>query len=131
MIPDYVKTVKAAALEVWADEHPLWDAVLEVDEDFDPKAGRRQVLIADDGGPALLGGAWLVPNTPYRTVLRLTSFADGRTAARDTVLAAAQFVRTRRPGIVRVEGISVPLLTRDKETGADLGSVTMPVIVHQ
>lgn len=131
MIPDYAKTVKAALVSEWTVEQPTWDAVLEVPDKFDPEAGRRVVLVADDGGPALLKGAWLVTTTPRLTVLRLTAYTNGRTSARETVVAAAEFVRINRPGIARVQDVSVPLITRDPDTGATLASITVPVIVRQ
>lgn len=131
MIPDYAKGVKAAVAADWSTAHPLWSAVLEVPDKFDPAAGRRVLLVADDGGPALLRGAWLVTATPRLTTLRLTAYADGRTAALETVGAAAEFVLVNRPGIARIEDVSVPLVTRKPDTGATLASITMPVIVRQ
>lgn len=129
--PDYAKTVKTALAADWADTQPDWTATLHVDDDYQPTGGKPVVLVADDGGPAVLPGAWLVGHSPRRTVLRLTAFADGRTEAVNAVSTAADFVVANRPGIARVEDISTPLVTRDRETGADLASITMPVIVKQ
>lgn len=129
--PDYAKTVKTALAADWATTHPDWVATLEVDEDYRPVAGHPVVLVADDGGPPVAPGAWLVGHSPRRTVLRLTASAVGRTEGLDAVNAAADYVHTHRPGIARVEDISVPLVTRDRETGAVLASITMPVIVTQ
>lgn len=128
MIPDYAKTVKDA-LRV---NDPPFNATLQVDDDYTPVAGSPIVLVADDGGPALVRGPWLLNQSPRRTVLRLTAFAEGRTEARTTVVGAADFVVENRPGIARIDDVSVPLLTRDRQTGAWLASVTAPVIVrHQ
>jgi hypothetical protein len=122
--PDYAKTVKAALVTNG------FTAVLEVDEDYKPTVGAPLVLVADDGGPAVVDGAWLVGQSPRRTLLRLTAFAAGRTEAFTTVTDAAEWVFTNRPGIARVEDISTALMTRDRATGAALGSITMPVIVR-
>lgn len=110
---------------------PLFDATLEVDDDFMPTEGAPVLLVADDGGPAVIRGPWTSPLSPRRPLLRLTAFAVGRTAARDYVIDAAEHVRIHKPGIARVEDIPSPLLTRDRKTGADLASITMPVIVRQ
>lgn len=127
-IPDYAKTVKTAL--IGAD--PAFDAVLQVDDDYTPVTGSPIVLVADDGGPAMVQDSWLVNRSPRRTVMRLTAFATGRTEARATVVAASDFVVENRPGISRVEDVSNPLITRDKSTGAWLASITSPVIVrHQ
>lgn len=124
MIPDYARTVKDGLVGQGMA------AALEVDDDFRPAVGSPALLVADDGGPAVLPGAWLVGASPRRTVLRLTAFAAGRTEARATAVTAAAWVRANRPGIARVEDISVPLITRDRKTGAYLASITMPVIVR-
>lgn len=124
MIPDYAKTVKAALAAA------SFPATLEVDDDFRPTAGAPVLLVADDGGPAMLPGAWLAGKSPRRTVLRLTAFAAGRTESRTTVVDAAQWVFTNRPGIARVEDMPGPLITRDPKTRAYLAWVTMPVIVR-
>jgi hypothetical protein len=88
------------------------------------------VLVANDGGPALVSGPWLLNKSPRRPVLRLTATAAGRTEARDAVIAAADFVVANRPGIARIEDVSDPLITRDRDTGAWLASVTAPVVVR-
>ncbi len=129
--PDYAKDVKEALAADWADTQPDWTATLEVDDDFRPAPGHPVVLVADDGGPAVVTGAWLVGKSPRRPILRLTAYANGRTEALTAVNTAADFVFANRPGIARVEDISTPLVTRDRETGADLASITMPVIVRQ
>lgn len=129
-IADYAEAVMDALVADWAVSQPNWTAVLDVDRDYQPVVGRPTVLVADDGGPAIVPGAWLLNKSPRRTVLRLTAFAAGRTEARSTVITASNFVVTHRPGIARVEDISVPLITRDRDTGAWLASITAPVVVR-
>lgn len=129
MIPDYADAVQTAIAADWSTTHPTWEARLEIDEDFAPAAGTAALLVADDGGPAVLRGAWSALKSPRRTVLRLTGFAAGRTEARAVVVAAADFVVAHRPGIARIEDVSAPLITKDRDTGAILASITMPVIV--
>lgn len=125
MVPDFAKTVKDALLQA------EFAATLHVDDDFQPTPGSPVLLVADDGGPSVTQGPWTAIKGPRRPILRLTAFANGRTEARDTVVAAAEFVRINKPGIGRIEDISSPLITRDRETGAFLASITMPVIVRQ
>lgn len=130
-IPDYAKAVKDALAVDWAAQQPDWTVTLEVADDYAPTAGHPTLLVADDGGAALIGGAWLLDGTPYRPVLRMTAFAAGRTEARAVVVEAVKFVKVHKPGIARIESISVPLITRDRDTGAVLASVTLPVVVRQ
>jgi hypothetical protein len=131
-MPDYAKTVKDALAAEWAVSHQTWGApTLTVPDSFNPDADPPTLLVADDTGPALIGGAWVAPVGPRRPLLRLTAFANGRTLAREVVEAAAAFVVANRPGIARIEDISAPLITRDRETGADLASITVPVIVRK
>lgn len=113
-----------------ADPEPF-DAVLDVDDDYVPAPGSPVVLVADDGGPATIPGPWTHRASPRRLSLRLTAIANGRSEARATVIAAAEHVAAHKPGIARVEDIPPPLITRDRKTGADLASITMPVIVRQ
>lgn len=128
MIPDYAKTVKNAL----AANDPPFDATLSVDDDYTPVAGSPIVLVADDGGPSMLPGSWLVGSAPQRTVLRMTGFAEGRTEARATVVAAWDVVIAQRPGIARIEADYTLMLTRDKSTGTWLASAWAPVIIrHQ
>lgn len=129
-IPDYTSEIQDALVADWAVSHPTWDAVLHMDRTFVAAAGSPVVLVADDGGPAIIRGSWNLNKSPRLTVLRLTANAAGRSEARDTVQAAADFVVANRPGIARVEDVSVPLITRDEDTGAWLASVTAPVVVR-
>lgn len=115
----------------WADGHPDWTATLHVDDDFQPTPGQPVLLVADDGGTGVHGGAWLVRKDMLRITLRLTAFAAGRSEARAVVDAAADDLVGNRPaGITRIENVSAVLETRDRETGAFLASITMPVIVR-
>lgn len=127
MIGDFALAVKDALRA--AD--PAFDATLEVDDDLVPAPGSPVVLVADDGGPALIGGAWLFGASPRRPTLRLTAIGTGRTEVRNTVIAAAEWVAEHKPGITRVEDLPAPLITRDRKTGADLASIAMPIIVRQ
>lgn len=129
-VPDYAKTVKDALAGDWSATQPTWTATLNVDDDYQPTMGAVTVLVADDSGPAIFGGAWTAPTSPRRMLLRLVAFAAGRSAARSAVDTAAQFVRTNKPGVSRVEDFPAPLITKDRETGAFLASITMPVIVR-
>lgn len=131
VMPDYAKTVKDALATDWAASQPTWTATLDIDDDYRAVPGSPALLVADDTGPALIRGAWVAPIGPRNPTLRLTAFAAGRTEALTVVNTGAEFVRVNKPGIARVEDISSPLITRDRETGAWMASITMPVIVRQ
>jgi hypothetical protein len=128
-IPDYAKEIKTALEVDWAVVHATWTPTLEVDDDYQPTAGQPTLLVADDSGPAVLRGAWTAKQSPRRLLLRLTAFAAGRTEAREVVDTAAAFVVANKPGVSRIEDVSAPLMTKDRDTGAFLASITMPVIV--
>lgn len=128
--PDPAKAIKTALAADWAANHPAWTPTLHVDDDFMPATGAPALLVADDGGPRIIGDSWLVRKTPRRPVIRLTAFATGRDEARTVVDAAADYVIAHKPGISRIEDVSDPLETRDRATGAFLASITMPVIVR-
>jgi hypothetical protein len=130
-MPDYAKAVKDAVAADWVVLHPTWTVTLDVGDDYAPIPNEPALLVADDTGPALIRGAWVAPIGPRVPTLRLTGFAAGRTEALTVVNTGAEFVRINKPGIARIEDISVPLITRDRETGAFLASITMPVIVRQ
>lgn len=129
-IPDPAKTVKEALAAAWAEDQPSWTATLEVADDYQPTAGSPVLLVADDGGAEVNGGAWLVRKGPLQITLRLTAFARGRTEAREVVDAGTDFVLAQKPGIARVENVSGVLETRDRDTGAYLASITVPVTVR-
>ena len=129
---DPAKTIKDAIKADWVDSHPAWTATLQVDDDLAPTAGAPTLLVADDGGPAVHTGPWMVGNTRYTTVIRLTAFANGRDEARDTVTAASDWLVANRPaGIGRIEGVTYPLITRDRKTGAFMAWLTASVSVRQ
>jgi hypothetical protein len=128
--PDPAKAIKDAVAGDWSTTHPSWTATLHVDDDFKPAAGSPVLLVANDGGPAVLGGAWLVRKTPRREVMRLTGFGAGRGEARSVVDAGVDYVLAHKPGISRIEDVSSLLETRDRATGAFLASITVPVIVR-
>ena len=57
--------------------------------------------------------------------------AAGRTEARELLDTAVDFLFSNRPaGIVRIENVPAALDTRDRETGAYLASITVPVTVR-
>lgn len=127
-MPDTAKTIKDAAETAWASTHPTWGVTLHIDDDYQPS--NPVLLVADDGGPPRYRGAWMVQKTPRNPTIRLTGFAKGRSQALAVVNAGVDFVVAEKPGIARIEDISDPLITRDRETGAFLASITMPVIVR-
>jgi hypothetical protein len=132
--PDTAKLTKDALASSWAaGMAPLVvTPTLHVDDDWRPAGNSVALLVADDGGPAILGGPWMVRLSPRRPLLRFTAFAKGRDFARVTAIDAADWVADHKKdcGIARVEDVSDPLITRDRATGAYLASVTMPVIVR-
>lgn len=130
MITDPAKAIKEHLKAYWAAAHPTWTAVLHVDDDYQPTT--PTLLVADDGGPAVIRGPWNLRTTPRRPLIRLTAFASGRDEARTVVEEAVDYLLTNRPtAISRIEDASTPLVTRDRATGAFLASITMPVIVRQ
>ena len=128
---DPAKDLKTALAEAWADNANGATVTLEVPDDYRPVAGAPVLLIADDGGRAENGGAWLAGRDLLRIVLRMTAFARGRTEARAVLTEAIDYVLANRPaGIARIENIPAVLDTRDRDTGAYLASITMPVVVR-
>lgn len=129
---DPAKAVKDALATHFADvEDYTCTVTLEVPDDYQPTAGSPVLLVADDGGSAVLGGAWLVGNDMHRITLRLTAFARGRTEARTVLNTAIDHLVANRPQeVARIENVPAVLDTRDRETGAYLASITMPVVVR-
>lgn len=129
---DAAKAIKTALAEHFADiEDYTCTATLEVADDYRPVAGSPVLLVADDGGTAVIGGPWLVGHDMHRITVRLTAFARGRTEARTTLEAAIEHLLTAKPaGIARIENVPAVLDTKDRETGAYLASITMPVVVR-
>lgn len=132
MSPDPAKASKTVLASEWAAAHPTWTATLHVDDDYMPTVGNPTLLVADDGGPRVVGDSWSVGLTPRRPTLRLTAFAVGRDEALTVVNAAAEDLLANRPAVIaRFEDVSHPLVARDRATGAFLASVTVPCIVRQ
>jgi len=130
--PDPAKAIKEALATEWTTAHPTWTATFHVNADYTPTAGSPTLLVADDGGPRVVGDSWTVGKTPRRPLIRLTAFAKGRDEAIDVVDAAVDYILANRPvEISRFEDVSTPLVTRDRATGAFLASITVPVIVRQ
>jgi hypothetical protein len=129
---DTAKLIKLALSDAWELPHNGWTVTLHVDDDLRPSDENPVLLVADDGGPALLGGAWLLRKMPRRPTLRITSFAKGRNTARTVVAEAADWIIANHAvaHVARIEDVSDPLIARDRATGAYLASITMPVVVR-
>lgn len=126
---DAAKIIKTALAQAWDGEQ--YTATLHVEDDFTPQPGSPVLLVADDGGAPVTGGAWLAGKGMLRITIRLTAFAAGRTEARELLDTAVDFLFSDRPaGIVRIENVPAALDTRDRETGAYLASITVPVTVR-
>jgi hypothetical protein len=130
---DPAKDIKTALAAAWDTEHPDWTVTLEVADDYQPVAGSPTLLVADDGGGSVHADPWLSRNRSdlLRITVRLTAFARGRTEARTVVDTAVDDLLADRPaGIARIENVPAVLETRDRETGAYLASITVPVTVR-
>lgn len=130
--PDTAKAIKDGLATAWAADHPGWKAVVHVPEDYNPATDPPTLLVANDGGPPMLPGAWLFGRSPRRPTIRFTGFAAGRDDAWAVVnTALGWFLANHRvAGVTRIEDASEPLDTRDRATGAYLASITMPCIVR-
>lgn len=126
--PDPAKTIKTALVDYFADS--ATQVTLEVPDDHIPVDGEPLLLVADDGGTAVSAGAWMAGRGLLRVTIRLTAFAAGRTEARATLAAAIDHLLADRPAGIRLENVPAALDTRDRETGAYLASITMPVVVR-
>jgi len=121
-----IKDALAGHFDDSATTVTLW-----LDQDYSPRDGQPVVLVADDGGEQVTGGPWMAGRDMLRITLRLTVFAHGRSEARATLAEAVEYVLANRPaGIARIENVPAVLDTRDRETGAALASLTMPVVVR-
>lgn len=126
---DAAKIIKTALEQHWAEEP--YTATLHVEDDFTPQPGSPVLLIADDGGAPVTGGPWLARKDMLRITIRMTAFAAGRTEARELLETGIDFLFSNRPaGIVRIENVPAALDARDRETGAYLASITVPVTVR-
>jgi hypothetical protein len=114
---------------------------LHVSDNYEPSDDTPVVLIVDDGGSPMFGSSWFAGqgkgpigslNSPRLPLLRFTAFTKGRTAAWALVTAVTDWVNNNPAavGITLVNDVSDPLITRDRDTGAYLASVTMPTIVR-
>ena len=129
--PDPAKAVKTALADFFDGEESSITVTLEVPDDYTPVDGEPLLLVADDGGDQINAGAWMAGRGLLRITLRLTAFARGRSEARAVIDAATdQLMATRPTELVRIENIPAVLETRDRETGAYLASITMPVVVR-
>ncbi|AMU39241.1 hypothetical protein A3N99_02825 [Mycobacteroides abscessus] len=122
---DPARIVKDAYAGWLATARPACTAVLESDSEYQPIGTAQQLLVADDGGPALKFRVLAEP------IIRVTAFAHGRTLARQIGAESADWIVAHRPaGIARIKNVSALLVTKDRATGAWLASFTMPVIVR-
>lgn len=127
---DAAKAIKDALATHYADAEPDWTVTLHVADDYTPVDGSPTLLVADDGGVAVNGGAWLAGRDLLRISIRLTVFAAGRSEARAVIDDVVDHLLANRPaGIARIENVPAVLDTRDRATGASLASITMPVVV--
>jgi hypothetical protein len=141
---DPAKAVKDALAVSLPVKVPAVIVTLEVPDDYQPAPGKPVLLVADDGGAAVIGGPWLVGSDLMEITLRLTSFAAGRTEARqvlgDAVKELMALVANRKPvaqvdkdlveAVARIEGVPPMTDTRDRATGAVLASIEIPVLVR-
>jgi len=93
------------------------DVRLSVPDKWTPADGPL-LIVADDGGPAV----WPIKS---RHTIRLTAWADGRSAARGIAALAAGLLGDGRPtGVANIErDMGTILDARDPNTGAILASV--------
>ena len=106
------------AVRAWLDDQSLGAEVrTDVPETWTADDGPL-LIVADDGGGAQMP-------IKSRHTIRLTSWADGRTAARGIVSKAAGLLLYGRPaGVAHVNADMGGVLdARDKATGADLASI--------
>ena len=124
--------IKDALATQWTTAHPTWSATLMVAANYNPTVGSPTLLVADDGGPRVVGDAWSVGLTPTRPLIRLTAYAKGREEALECVDAAVDHILANRPSeIARFENASHPVVTRDRATGAFLAYRSLPAVVRQ
>ena len=105
---DPAMSVKDAVAAHWRGLHPKWKATLEVADDYQPLAGSPTLLVADDGGGMLNGGAWLIRRDLMRIDIRMTAFAKGRSEARTVLTDAIDIVVTTKPPGICPPTLPVP-----------------------
>ncbi|MEX0687703.1 MAG: hypothetical protein WD072_03425 [Pirellulales bacterium] len=126
---DPAKAIKTALVDFFDDTDV--SVTLEVPDDYTPVDGEPVLLVADDGGNQVSTGAWMAGKGLLSITIRMTAFARGRTEARATLDAAMDHLLANRPeDVARIENVPAVLDTRDRETGAYLASIAMPVIVR-
>lgn len=126
---DPAKVIKTALADFFDDTDVA--VTLEVPDDYTPVDGEPLLLVADDGGNQVSTGPWMAGKGLLRITIRMTAFARGRTEARATLDAAMDHLLADRPAeVARIENVPAVLDTRDRETGAYLASIAMPVIVR-
>jgi hypothetical protein len=126
---DPAKAIKTALADFFDGEDV--SVTLEVPDDYTPVDGEPLLLVADDGGNQVSTGPWMAGKGLLRITIRMTAFARGRTEARATLDAAMDHLLADRPAeVTRIENVPAVLDTRDRETGAYLASIAMPVIVR-
>jgi hypothetical protein len=126
---DPAKAIKTALADFFDDTDV--SVTLEVPDDYTPVDGEPLLLVADDGGDQVSTGPWMSGKGLLRITIRMTAFARGRTEARATLDAAMDRLLAERPyEVARIENVPAVLDTRDRETGAYLASIAMPVIVR-
>lgn len=126
---DPAKAIKTALADFFDGEDV--SVTLEVPDDYTPVDGEPLLLVADDGGNQVSTGPWMAGKGLLRITIRMTAFARGRTEARATLDAAMDHLLADRPAeVARIENVPAVLDTRDRETGAYLASIAMPVIVR-
>lgn len=126
---DPAKAIKTALADFFDDTDVA--VTLEVPDDYTPVDGEPVLLVADDGGTQVNPGAFMAGKGLLRITIRMTAFARGRTEARATLDAAMDHLLADRPAeVARIENVPAVLDTRDRETGAYLASIAMPVIVR-
>lgn len=124
---DPAKAIKTALTSFFDGDVAV---TLEVPDDYTPVDGEPVLLVADDGGNQVNEGPWMAGKGLLRITIRMTAFARGRTEARATLDAAMDHLLANRPAeVARIENFPAVLDTRDRETGAYLASITMPVVV--
>jgi hypothetical protein len=130
MVKDPAGAIKDTAAIWLADNYPGAAAVLHVPDDYQPSDSTPVVLVADDGGPTIDAGAWVLGRAIQNPTIRLTALTEGRTAARAIVGELSSWICSNRPAdVTQIQNVSSILEARDRDTGAYMASVLMPILV--
>lgn len=101
------------------------ELTLEVDRDWRATDDTWQLLVADDGGGALLHGHFAEPT------IRVCAIGAGRTATRALAAGAADHLQTHgAAGVARLSGVTTLREGKDRTTGNVLVFFTMLAIVR-